>query len=341
MAPIPWPSSGSFTAYEPNWTSWWKSPTSTTASPRPFPTRPRRWWATSPFAWACDTTRSAWTSPALARSTGSGLEAAGREVRLQWFRHLATSCPTTRVATAHTAEDQAETVLLRLLRGTGLAGTAAIRACLPLGPAPGGPTLIRPLLAVTRAHARAYALTDAWSLCEDPTNQDVRVPRNRVRHCLLPLLARDFNPSVVDALCRLAASASDDQAVLAPLADEAWSRLVSHEHDTLCVSTDLRLLPAAVRARVWTRALREAGAPVEAATLRRLDDLLHGPRRRRLVAAGLQAERVRDVVAIQVASPSASSLPATAAAMLAASLAAPRIPDPGQEEPAAPGGKAP
>lgn len=276
--------------------------------------------------------------PRLARSTGAGLEAAGREARLLFFRHVAAGRPSVRVATAHTVEDQAETVLLRLARGTGPDGLAAIRPRIRLrGERAGGrewpeATVIRPLLGIHRADARAYATAEGWALCEDPTNQDESIPRNRVRHALVPWLARELNPSVVAALGRLAAAASDDEIVLGPIVDDAWEAAVREESDGVVVSADLRSRPAAVRSRIWARALREAGAAVDAPTLLRLDDLLHGPSGRRVVASRLRARRERRAVVIDRVPPPPEGLREAAARMLAEALgegsAEPRIPGP-------------
>lgn len=111
------------------------------------------------------------------------------------------------VATAHHADDQAETVLLRLLFGSGLEGLGGIAARRPLPlPEPGGQAeLIRPLLGLRRAALRAAVEAAGLEPIDDPTNLDRRVPRNRVRHALLPHLAAAAD--LTEPLCRLAAAA--------------------------------------------------------------------------------------------------------------------------------------
>jgi tRNA(Ile)-lysidine synthase len=134
---------------------------------------------------------------AAARRTRASLQDAARRVRLGALEELA-GRRGARVALAHQSDDQAETVLFRVVRGTGLAGLAGI-------PYRRGP-FIRPLLDVSRAQVARYAARLALSFVEDPSNADPRFARARVRHRLLPLLAAE-NPRVREALIGLAAAA--------------------------------------------------------------------------------------------------------------------------------------
>ncbi len=120
------------------------------------------------------------------------------------------------VATAHTLDDQAETVLHHVLRGTGLAGLAGMTRTRPLGP---NVTLIRPLLEFRRRDLLEYLKTLDQPYCVDATNSDVRFARNRIRHELLPLIERDFRPNVAEALVRLASLAGNAQRVVEAAAD--------------------------------------------------------------------------------------------------------------------------
>jgi tRNA(Ile)-lysidine synthase len=126
------------------------------------------------------------------------------------------------VATGHTANDQAETVLHRLLRGTGLDGLRGIAWRRELAP---GVEAVRPLLGVTREEVLAYLREIGQSARHDASNDDTQRMRNRIRHELLPLLARDYNPRIVEALCRLAAQAEevcrDEERAAAELLGEA------------------------------------------------------------------------------------------------------------------------
>jgi tRNA(Ile)-lysidine synthase len=115
------------------------------------------------------------------------------------------------VATAHTADDQVETVLHNLLRGTGLAGLAGIPRLRQLTEAA---TLVRPLLAVTRAEVLDYLGSLGQSFRDDATNRSLDYTRNRIRHELLPLLERDYNPQVRASILRLSRIAGETDDLL-------------------------------------------------------------------------------------------------------------------------------
>ncbi len=135
---------------------------------------------------------------AAARRGRASLQDAARRVRLAALEELAARRGAARVALGHQADDQAETVLFRVVRGTGLAGLAGI----PYARAP----FIRPLLDVTRAEVGRYLKRRSIPFVDDPSNADPRFARARIRHCLLPLLAEE-NPRVREALVALAAAA--------------------------------------------------------------------------------------------------------------------------------------
>jgi tRNA(Ile)-lysidine synthase len=139
---------------------------------------------------------------------GDNLESAARRLRYEWLTGVAGDCGAAWVATGHTADDQAETVLHRLLRGTGLRGLAGIPRRRALGE---GVTLVRPLLDVRRAEVLAYLEQLGQGFRIDRSNEDRRFTRNRLRHDLLPLLAREFNPAMVELLERLGRQAGEVQ----------------------------------------------------------------------------------------------------------------------------------
>jgi tRNA(Ile)-lysidine synthase len=136
--------------------------------------------------------------PAYALTHKLSLEAAARELRHQWFAQLAHENLVDKIATGHTIDDQAETVLMRILRGAGSRGLAAIF------PVQQQRHLIRPLLRLSRREVEAYLLSQGQSWREDSSNRDLSHTRNRIRHRLLPILERDFNPGVRHALADLA-----------------------------------------------------------------------------------------------------------------------------------------
>jgi len=149
------------------------------------------------------------TSDLAAGGSGEGIEGAARQARYDFLASAAAQCGGRYLATAHTADDQSETVLFNLLRGTGLAGLAGIPRIRRLTAAT---TLIRPLLDVTRAEVLDYLQAIGPSYRDDSTNRLENYTRNRIRLQLLPLLERDYNPRVRDALLRTAeiATQADD-----------------------------------------------------------------------------------------------------------------------------------
>jgi tRNA(Ile)-lysidine synthase len=153
-----------------------------------------------------------------ARAEQGNLEAVARRLRYEWLTNVARENGARWIATGHTSDDQAETVLHRLLRGAGLQGLRGIAAQRSLTPEI---TLIRPQLDVTRNEVVAYLETLGQNFREDSSNQDLSFTRNRLRHKLLPQLAR-YNPAIARVLCRLAEQA--DQAYVF-VAEQAQSLL--------------------------------------------------------------------------------------------------------------------
>lgn len=192
-------------------------------------------------------------------------EAEAREARYAFLSEAAQELGAEVIATGHHADDQAETVLLRLFRGTSVAGLGGI-------PVRRG-NVIRPLLFARRAELERYCAQQGVTPRHDPTNDDPRYPRQRVR-TLLPELAQSFNPRLTEALCRLADHAQTDAACLDALAEEA-------------AEGDLCLLYPALRQRRVRRLLWEASADnpalreelVTTAWVERLESLLWTERR--------------------------------------------------------------
>jgi tRNA(Ile)-lysidine synthase len=143
---------------------------------------------------------------AQAQRDKANLEATARRNRYAFFARLIADGHADCVAVAHTRDDQAETVLAHILRGTGLKGLAGIH--------PTTDQIIRPLLGFRRATLRAYLKSQKQRWGEDPTNQDTSRLRARIRKQLLPLLEKKFQPGVVEHLCTLAELAREDSAWL-------------------------------------------------------------------------------------------------------------------------------
>jgi tRNA(Ile)-lysidine synthase len=141
---------------------------------------------------------------------GASVESTARDLRYGWFREVAKETYSPWVATGHTRDDHAETILFRIVRGTGLSGLMGI-------PSPGtvvpGLSAYRPLLRVRRADVVEYLKQIRQPFRTDSSNDDLRFTRNRIRHELVPLL-ETMNPNVVDSLARLAEHAADATAVI-------------------------------------------------------------------------------------------------------------------------------
>jgi tRNA(Ile)-lysidine synthase len=139
-------------------------------------------------------------TPRFARDHHLGLEAAARQLRHEFFRELIRQDKAGKVATAHTLDDQAETVLLRLMRGAGTKGLAGIYPDVKVE----GGSIVRPLLRVRRAEVRAWleSLDQIWR--EDGTNADLSFTRNRVRHKLLPLIESEFGSAALERVAETA-----------------------------------------------------------------------------------------------------------------------------------------
>jgi tRNA(Ile)-lysidine synthase len=208
----------------------------------------------------------------------AGVEAAARKFRYEFFRELARSRRAGKIATAHTLDDQAETVLLRLFRGTGLRGLSGIHGNLRLEE--NGRTLgevVRPLLSERRSGLRDFLRERGQSWREDSSNLDTTFLRNRVRHRLLPLIVQEYGQAAIEHMSELAEIARAE--------DEHWRNghpetrvdipaggSEAREEAALLQST-LLALPLAAQRRVVLSWL-EANAPGTAISFRRVEEVL-------------------------------------------------------------------
>lgn len=154
---------------------------------------------------------------------GRSQEGVARRLRYDFFRAAAERLGARYLVTAHTADDQAETILHRIVRGTGIAGMAGIARVRRLGPAV---SVIRPLLAFRRTELLQYLDELGQAYRVDHTNLQPRYTRNRIRLELLPRLARDYNHAVVEALLRLGRLAGEVQQVIDGLIEPLYQRAV-------------------------------------------------------------------------------------------------------------------
>lgn len=181
---------------------------------------------------------------AMAASTGLSLEEAGRDVRYSEFRKHASAVGAVKIAVAHNRNDQAETVMMNIIRGTGTAGLSGMEYKRD--------DVIRPLLDVDRDEIERYCNEAGLSPRTDSSNLEQDFTRNRVRLGLFPYINEKFGASIVDSLCRLSQNASMDERFIDKCASEGFEKAVV-ERKVHLVSFDigqLRDLDPAVRIRV-------------------------------------------------------------------------------------------
>ncbi len=169
---------------------------------------------------------------AAARAAGANVEEAGRRCRYRFFTELLSDRVVGVVATAHTRSDQAETVLFRLLRGSGGNGLSAIRPSRR-------PGVVRPMLDVSRDEVLSYLRAAGLAWREDSTNRDPRFARNRLRHSLLPSLARDWNPNLETVLANTADWACEEEHFWRDRVRQLMDRTVRTTEGAMLLDADL------------------------------------------------------------------------------------------------------
>ena len=171
----------------------------------------------------------------------TGIEAWAREARYAFFQQNTAACPLDYVATAHTQDDQAETVLFHAMRGSarrGLAGIPPVR----------DNWLIRPFLNCSRREIAVYTKEKKLSYVTDPSNADVRFTRNKIRHVLLPFLEQEFSPQIRRHLASLAETTREEEDWLEGLATSARRRITAQDNSLSLLT--LNKEPSALRSRI-------------------------------------------------------------------------------------------
>jgi tRNA(Ile)-lysidine synthase len=247
-----------------------------------------------------------------ASSTGDGWEAAARAARYEFLTQVAQTLGARFVAVAHTADDQVETVLHRILRGTGLAGLAGMRPSRPLS---SSVALVRPLLRARRSEVLEYLASIGQDYRTDPTNRDTRRTRNRLRNELLPHLRGRYNIAVDEALMRLAAQADETQQVIDGVVAELVRDCVVVERSTQLTADNkglrvrlncdrLRVAPMLLVREVCRAAWRDAGWPMQAMGFgewQSIAELVHGRREVPInLPGGVQARCVKRTLLFEV-----------------------------------------
>ncbi|HEY0704665.1 MAG TPA: tRNA lysidine(34) synthetase TilS [Candidatus Acidoferrales bacterium] len=200
---------------------------------------------------------------AAAERNGWNLEDAGRRLRRKFFDELVSEGSADRIAVAHTADDQAETLLAHLFRGTGITGLGGIH---PVD----GP-VVRPLLEIRRQELRDYLYTLNQEWREDATNQDTTRTRARIRKNLLPQIERDYSPAVVGHLNDLARLAREEETFWGAFIEERFRKLTHETAVGLSISAADLLAPLPIETAA-TRSVSER-------LVRRIFEALQGDRR--------------------------------------------------------------
>lgn len=205
------------------------------------------------LATAADLPYISGSSTVAIQAEDGSLEMAARKARLAFLMSCAADARLDAVATGHQADDVAETVLLRLARGAGASGLAGLR---PLSRHPPAPILIRPLLSVSGAALRGWLRQRNLDWREDGSNFDAAIPRNFVRHELLPTLEKKWCPHLRTSLCQSAAVLREDDAFLESLATQARADM---ESDDALPIPDLQRQPEALQRRILRQWLFDHG----------------------------------------------------------------------------------
>ncbi|NLE37858.1 MAG: tRNA lysidine(34) synthetase TilS [Pirellulaceae bacterium] len=229
-------------------------------------------------------------------SAGEGLESAARQARYDFLRQAAADAGARYLATGHTADDQVETILHHVLRGTGIAGLAGMARCRPLGEAT---TLIRPLLSVRRAQVIEYLATLRQPFRDDSSNAETRFTRNRLRHELLPLLAEQFNPEIDEALLRLGGLAGEVQSIIDGLVEELVGDAETPVADRRIIdAAEVAGKPPYLVRELLIRLWRDQGWPRQSMGYAEWDELadmlLRGRSAKKMFPGGVLVERVED-----------------------------------------------
>ncbi|MGB2712503.1 MAG: tRNA lysidine(34) synthetase TilS [Conexibacter sp.] len=251
-----------------------------------------------------------------AHAKGRSLEDAARELRYRFLARTARDAGCALVAVGHTKDDQAETVLLHLIRGSGLRGLAAMppEAAWPVAPRKDGPRLVRPLLCLSRAETERVCEEADVAPLRDPSNSSRTFLRNRVRSELLPLLRR-YNPRIDDALVRFTDAASADVELIERLARVALEGESSSDSDNAVRLSRKRLaaLPDALQRHAVRLAVARALGSAAGLSERHVRALLRandGPTGAELdLPRRLRARVARDDIVLTTAARTPASLP--------------------------------
>jgi tRNA(Ile)-lysidine synthase len=231
---------------------------------------------------------------AYARKKGMNLEEAGRERRYAFLREAAARIGAFKIATGHTLTDQAETVLMRILRGSGPAGLGGISPCID-------GLIIRPLIEVERRDVEAYLRARKMPYRQDETNRDFRYLRNRVRGRLIPYLQRNFEPEVIRHLGRLAEICREEEGFWERAVQKEMKRMVLRQDDRCRLDAGhLSALPSGLSRRSIRAFLREVRGDLRRLSFRDVEavrELAEG--KEAVLPGGLVIRREKGLISVK------------------------------------------
>ena len=212
---------------------------------------------------------------AFRREHRMSLEEAAREVRYRFLANVAEQVGADAVALGHTSDDQVETVLMNVIRGSGLRGLRGMKPVSKQRIAGSDVTLFRPILNLSKQDTIAYCAALDLIPRADESNRSMEMTRNRVRLELLPLL-RDLNPAFGEAILRLSRNANDALRVVNRTVDSAWSDAVTEEGESICIDRErFRELDVALRSHLVIRALSHVKGDMQGIERIHVDDAVN------------------------------------------------------------------
>jgi len=222
------------------------------------------------------------------------IEEAARELRYAFFARVAREVGACRIATGHTRDDQVETILMHILRGTGITGLCGLASCSPVAYDSQGTSMrakqsnllvIRPLLNITREETTSYCQEHQLNPRIDSSNLSPSFFRNRLRLHLLPML-RQYNPNVDQALLRLADIAKEDSALIEQQASELWDEVARQENNAIYLDRKrIAGLPIALQRQLLRAAVTKLAGDardIEATHIEAARSLLNKPASKRI-----------------------------------------------------------
>ncbi len=208
------------------------------------------------------------------REHGGTVEEAAREVRYAFLAETARSVGADAVAAGHTTDDNIETILLHLIRGTGTRGLRGLQPKIQWQSSDGSIDIVRPLLEVNRQETLDYCLKRGYKPRLDPTNQSLVPLRNRIRHQLIPLL-EGYNSEVGEALLRTARIAGDELDFLDAAADELWGKIAEKQGNTVILDKKgFVRLPKALQRHLLRQAIDRTAGSLKDIETRHIEGIL-------------------------------------------------------------------